>query len=98
MNNPGLIIDPDNDDDDLELYDALVQPSVKPHFIDVTHLANAWCQHYPGVVQHEHQNIVQAKDDRHQQLVYPTSPPQYNHFNPIIYPEPWDNNLVPKQL
>jgi hypothetical protein len=97
-NNPGLIIKPDNDNDDLELYGAPVQPSVKPHFIDVARLANAWCQHYPGVIQREHQNVVQVKDDGHQQLMYPTPPPQYNCFDPIIYPEPWDNNLVPKQL
>jgi hypothetical protein len=29
-NTPDLVIDPDDDNDDLELYDAPVQPPVKP--------------------------------------------------------------------
>jgi hypothetical protein len=48
-NDPSLIINPDNDNDDKELYGAPVRPMTKPRFIDVTRLTNAWCQHYPGV-------------------------------------------------
>jgi hypothetical protein len=50
MNNPDLVIDPDNDDDNKELYGTLVRPTIKPCFIDVAQLANAWCENYPGVV------------------------------------------------
>jgi hypothetical protein len=43
MNDPSLTINPDDDDDDLELYRALVRTPVKPRFIDMARLANAWC-------------------------------------------------------
>jgi hypothetical protein len=66
-NNPSLTIDPDDDDDNLELYSAPVQPPIKPRFIDVAHLANAWCQHYPETAQQgnnvEPQNVAEAEDD-----------------------------------
>jgi hypothetical protein len=99
-NDPDLTIDPDNDDDDLELYGAPVRPPVKPRFIDMARLANAWCQHYPETAQQgiggiaEHQNVAQNEDDRRQCLAYPSPPPQYEHFDPIFYPVPWDNNPV----
>jgi hypothetical protein len=101
-NNPDLTIDPDDDDDNLALYGAPVRPPVKPRFIDVARLANAWCQHYPEMAQRgigrtiEHQNV--AEDDGHHQLAYPSPPPQYEHFNPVFYPVPWDNNPVPVHL
>jgi hypothetical protein len=73
-NTPDLVIDPDDNDDDLELYDAPVRPPVKPRFIDVARLANAWCQHYPETARRgnnvEPQNVVEAEDDR-QHLAYP---------------------------
>jgi hypothetical protein len=101
-NNPDLTINPDDDDDDLELYGAPVQPPVKPRFIDAARLANAWCQHYPETAQRgnnaEPQNVVEAKDDGHQHLAYPSPPPQYEHFDPVLYPVPWDNNPVPVHL
>jgi hypothetical protein len=101
-NDPDLTIDPDDDDDDLEFYGAPVQPPVKPRFIDAARLANAWCQHYPETAQRgnnaEPQNVVEAKDDGHQHLAYPSPPPQYERFDPVLYPVPWDNNLVPVHL
>jgi hypothetical protein len=103
-NNPDLAIDPDDDDDDLELYGAPVQPPVKPRFINVAHLANAWCQHYPETAQRgtegnvEPQNVAETEDDGHQSLAYPSPPPQYERFNPVFYPVPWDNNPIPVHL
>jgi hypothetical protein len=93
-NAPDLTIDPDDDDDDLELYGALVRPLVKPRFIDVARLANAWCQHYPETAQRgnggivEPQNVAQDEDDGHQRLAYPSPPPQYERFDPFstLYP------------
>jgi hypothetical protein len=101
-NTPDLLIDPDDDDDDLELYGAPIQPSVKPRFIDVARLANAWCQHYPETTQRGNndrpQNVVEAEDDGHQDLAYPSPPPRYERLDPVYYPEPWDNNPVPLHL
>jgi hypothetical protein len=77
---------------------------VKPQFIDVARLANAWCQHYPETAQRgieenvEPQNVVETEDDRHQDLVYPSPPPLYERFDPVFYPTPWDNNLIPIHL
>jgi hypothetical protein len=98
-----LTIDPDNDDDDLELYGGPVRPPVKPRFIDVARLANAWCQHYPETAQRgtggntEPQNVAETEDD-HQRLTYPSPPPQYKRFDPVFYLIPWDNNPVPVHL
>jgi hypothetical protein len=96
-----LVIDPDDDDDDLELYGAPVRPPVKPRFIDVARLANAWCQHYPETAQQgnniEPQNVAEAEDDGHH-LVYPSPPPQYERLDPVLYPIPWDNDPVPLHL
>jgi hypothetical protein len=101
-NAPDLTIDPDDDDDDLELYGAPVRPPIKPRFIDVARLANAWCQHYPETAQRgnivEPQNVVEAEDDEHQHLAYPSPLPQYERFDPVFYPIPWDNDLVPLHL
>jgi hypothetical protein len=103
-NNPDLTNDPDNDDDDLELYSAPVRPPVKPRFINVARLANAWCQHYPETAQRgnrrvdEPQNVDQTEDDGHQCLAYPSPPLQYERFDPVVYPVPWDNNPVPEHL
>jgi hypothetical protein len=103
-NTPDLVIDPDDDDDDLELYGAPVRPPVKPRFIDVARLANAWCQHYLETAQRgigenaEPQNVVKAEDDGHQDLAYPSPPPLYERFDPVFYPTPWDNNPVPIYL
>jgi hypothetical protein len=95
------VIDPDNDDDDLELYSAPVRPPVKPRFIDVACLANTWCQHYLETAQRgnnvEPQNVVDTEDDGHH-LAYPSPPPQYERFDPVFYPIPWDNNPVPLHL
>jgi hypothetical protein len=102
-NDPSLTIDPDDNDDDLELYGAPVQPPIKPRFIDVARLTNAWCQHYPETAQRgnrravEHQNVDQIEDDGHQRLAYP-SPLRYERFDPVVYPIPWDNNPVPEHL
>jgi hypothetical protein len=101
-NDPDLTIDPDDDDDDLELYSAPVRPPIKPRFIDVARLANTWCQHYPETAQrginNEPQNVAEAEDNEHQRLAYPSLPPQYERFDPVFYPVPWDNNPVPVHL
>jgi hypothetical protein len=97
-NTPDLTIDPDDNDDDLELYGAPVRPPVKPRFIDVARLANAWCQHYPETAQRGNndrpQNVVETEDDGHQDLAYPSPPPLYECFDPIFYPTPWDNDPI----
>jgi hypothetical protein len=91
MNTPDLVIDPDDDDDDLELYDAPVRPPVKPRFIDVARLANAWCQHYPETARRgnnvEPQNVVEAEDDG-QHLAYPHRRHNTNVSTPFstLYP------------
>jgi hypothetical protein len=99
-----LTINPDDDNDDLELYGAPVRPPVKPRFIDVACLANAWCQHYLETAQRgtggnvEPQNVAKTEDDGHQRLAYPSPPPQYEHFDPVFYPVSWDNNPIPVHL
>jgi hypothetical protein len=68
----------------------------------VARLTNAWCQHYPETAQRgnnvEPQNVAEAEDDEDQRLTYPSPPPQYERFDPVFYPVPWDNNLVPLHL
>jgi hypothetical protein len=92
-NNPDLTIDPDDDNNNLELYEAPVRTPVKPHFTDVACLANTWCQHYLETAQ---RGVI--VDNKQQDLAYPFPPPQYEHFNPVFYPVPWDNNPVPEYL
>jgi hypothetical protein len=68
----------------------------------VARLANAWCQHYPETAQQgnnvEPQNVAEAEDDGYQRLTYPSPPPQYECFDPVFYPVPWDNDPVPLHL
>jgi hypothetical protein len=101
-NGPDLTVDPDDDNDDLELYGTPARPPVKPRFINVACLTNAWCQHYPETAQRgnnvEPQNVAEAEDDGHQHLAYPSPPPQYECFDPVFYPVPWDNDPVPLYL
>jgi hypothetical protein len=86
----------DHEDDGMDLYMSPERPTIKPRFNDVARVVYRWNRDY-GPLNALAMTSIQD-DDGDERLMYPMPPPSNKRLDPVIYPEPWDNNPVPAEV
>jgi hypothetical protein len=85
-----------HEDDDADLYTAPERPVIKPRFNDVARVVHRWNREHKPL--NALATTIKKDEDGDERLMYPTPSPSDEHFDPVVYPIPWNNDPVPEEV
>jgi hypothetical protein len=90
------IVTVNHEDDDADLYTAPERPVIKPRFNDVARVVHKWNREHKPL--NALATTIKKDEDGDEHLMYPTPSPSSEHFDPVVYPVPWNNDPVPEEV